>query len=177
MCAPEDPKYHPALRTLSIGVQNILMQDALGAVAVAAGVGVAVLGLAGVAGCSSGSASPVGSAGLTGVVAEAGESVIWVEADWADAEAAVSAALGKSELVKVRLKRPDPSRLVYTLRTSRDEPAVLTITRGEGVADPVPMFLTCSIGRFGDPRREREFLALVAQRLGELRGVEVAPIE
>lgn len=107
-----------------------------------------------------------------------GVSILRVEADWDDAEAAVSAALGKSELVKVRLERAGGSRLVYVLRTSRDEPAEFTITRGDrwGWADPVPLLLTCSIGRFGDPQREREFLALVAERLGQLRGVEVAPL-
>ncbi len=144
----------------------------------AAGVGVAVFGLAAVAGCSSDSASFAGKS-VVEVGVEAGESVIRVDADWVDVEAAVAVALGKSELVKVRLERPDPSRLIYTLRTSRDEPATLTIDRLDGpeTADPVRMRLACRVGRFGDTLREEVFLALVAARLEQLRGVEVAPLK
>jgi hypothetical protein len=99
-------------------------------------------------------------------------------ADWDDVRASVGAALGGSELVLVRLDAPEPDRLVYTLRTSRDEPASLTVQRLDppGAPDPVRLALTCSVGRFGDAAREREFLLLVAERLEQLKGVEVAPI-
>ncbi len=102
-----------------------------------------------------------------------------VSGDWDDIEAAVTGALGQSELVGVRLDRSDPARLVYTLRTSRDEPAVLAIARldAPGSPDPVRLGLACSVGRFGDAAREREFLGLVTARLEQLRGVEVAPLE
>lgn len=137
--------------------------------AVVGGVGLVVAG-----GCST------GQRGLPGVevVAAEGESAIRIEADWADVEAAVTAALGQSELVRVRLDRPDPSQVVYALRTSRDEPATLTIARldGPGALDPVRLRLVCRVGRFGDAAREGEFLALVADRLRQLRGVEVAPL-
>ena len=133
-----------------------------------------VLGLGVMPGCATGPARLPG----VEVVAEEGESALRVKADWADVEAAVTVALGKSELVKVRLERPDPSRLVYTLRTSRDEPATLTIDRLDGLetADPVRMRLGCRVGRFGDTPREGMFLSLVAERLEQLRGVEVAPL-
>lgn len=100
------------------------------------------------------------------------------QADWDDVRAAVTAALGKSELVLVRLDTPEPDQLAYTLRTSRDEPASLTVRRLDPAdsPDPVHLALTCSVGRFGDADREREFLALVAERLEQLKGVEVAPI-
>lgn len=109
----------------------------------------------------------------------AGAAATEVSADWDDIEAAVAGALGRSELVRVRLDRSDPGRLVYTLRTSRDEPAVLTIARLDtlGSPDPVRLGLTCSVGRFGDAAREREFLGLVAARLEQLRGVEVVPFD
>lgn len=109
----------------------------------------------------------------------AGAAAAEVSADWDDIEAAVAGALTQSELVRVRLDRPDSGRLVYTLRTSRDEPAVLTIARLDtpGVSDPIRLGLACSVGRFGDAAREREFLGLVAARLEQLRGVAVAPLE
>lgn len=97
-------------------------------------------------------------------------------ADWDDVRASVAGALGECDLVLVRLDTPRPGLLVYTLRSSRDEPAVLTVRRLDQEPDPVGLELTCSIGRFGDPERERDFLRLVADRLGQLRGVEVAPI-
>lgn len=107
-----------------------------------------------------------------------GPSTAGARADWDDIEASVTAALSKTELVFVRLTAPEPGRLVYTLRTSRDEPASLTVERLDppGVQDPVGLSLTCTVGRFGDPAREREFLDLVIKRLRQLRDVEVAPL-
>lgn len=135
---------------------------------------VAGFGLAGVGpvGCSGqGAAAPPSPL--------AGAAAAEVSADWDDIEAAVAGALGQSELVGVRLDRSDPDRLVYTLRTRRDEPAVLAVTRldSPGSPDPVRLGLACSVGRFGDAAREREFLGLVAARLEQLRGVAVAPLE
>lgn len=103
---------------------------------------------------------------------------IQVSGDWDDVRPAVTAALGKTELVLVTLDTPEPDRLEYTLRSSRDEPATLTIQRldPEGAPDPVRITMACSVGRFGDPSREGEFLALIADRLEQLKGVEVAPI-
>lgn len=123
-------------------------------------------------GCSSGQASESASP-----LARAAS--VDTSADWDDVGAAVAAALSESELVEVRADRSDPARLVDTLRTSRDEPAVLTVERLDepDSSGPVRLRVTCSIGRFGDPEREREFIALIVDRLERLRGVEVAPIE
>ena len=108
----------------------------------------------------------------------AGAATSEVLADWDDVEAAVSVALSNTELVKVGVNRADPARRVYTLRTSKDEPAGLTIERLGPLVDgePVTLLATCSIGRFGDAEREREFLGLIVRRLEQLRGVEVAPL-
>lgn len=99
-------------------------------------------------------------------------------ADWDDLQAAVGFALSRTELVRVSVLRPTEDRVEFRLRSSRDEPALLVAAREDGWrgGDPVSITLTCTVGRFGDPAREQQFLELVAERLGQLRGVEVAPI-
>ena len=100
-------------------------------------------------------------------------------ADWDDVEAAVSVALRRTELVLAAARRPEEGRMEFRLRSSRDEPGLLVVTRGVATGDggPVPMTLTCSVGRFGDVRSEQQLLAFVVERLTQLRGVEVAPIK
>ncbi|MBK7406185.1 MAG: hypothetical protein IPJ41_16665 [Phycisphaerales bacterium] len=98
--------------------------------------------------------------------------------DWDDISAAVAVSLSVSELVLVATESPDAGHRVYRLRSARDEPGVLVVERlspaDEG--DPVLLRLSCSVGRFGDPARERAVLERVSTRLGQLRGVEVSPI-
>ena len=102
-----------------------------------------------------------------------------IVADWDDLQAAVGFALSRTELVRVSVFRPTEDRVEFRLRSSRDEPGLLVATREDEWCggDPVTMTLTCTVGRFGDPAREQQFLELVAERLGQLRGVEVAPIK
>lgn len=99
-------------------------------------------------------------------------------ADWDDLHAAVGFALSRTEQVRVSVLRPSEDRVEFRLRSSRDEPGLLVATREDEWCggDPVTMTLTCTVGRFGDPAREHQFLALVVERLEQLRGVDVAPI-
>lgn len=100
-------------------------------------------------------------------------------ADWNDVEAAVTAALGRTDLVMVRVERPADDRVEFSLWSARDEPGQLVVTRGPRTEgdEAVPLELVCTVGRFGDPSREAELLALVVHRLGQLKGVEVAPLK
>ncbi|MDQ7012920.1 MAG: hypothetical protein Q9O74_03370 [Planctomycetota bacterium] len=98
-------------------------------------------------------------------------------ADWNDVEPAIGVALGRTELVKVRLERPTPDRIEVRLRSSRDEPGLLVVTRTAAGGDPVPMTLTCTIGRFGDPAREQQLIVYVVERLEQLKGVEFASVQ
>jgi hypothetical protein len=102
---------------------------------------------------------------------------VQTNADWDDLEPAVALALGRTELVRLRIDRPEPGRVEFVLRSSRDEPARLTAERlaPPDTPDPVDIRLTCTVGRFGDPARERQFLDLIVRRLTQLRGVETAP--
>jgi len=113
-------------------------------------------------------------------------------ADWDDVEPAIGVALGRTELVKVRIERPTPDRIEVRLRSSKDEPGLLVVTReaavaatiddraaepaADRIAESVPMTLTCTVGRFGDPAREQQLLAYVVERLEQLKGVEFSPV-
>lgn len=123
-----------------------------------------------------------GCAGISPAVAPrahapADASATTVEADWDDADASVKVALGQVGIASVGVDR-SPQRLDYRLRTPRDEPGSLTLERVDptDTVDPVEIRVTSSIGRFGDPERERELIERVAARLDQLRGVEVAPV-
>lgn len=134
-----------------------------------------VAALSGLTGCAG---RPTGGANTPLTVLRA-ESPVEVEtvADWNDVEPAVAVALGRTELVKAGTTQRTPTRLEIVLRSSRDEPGLLTVSREDADApDPVRMKLTCRVGRFGDPEQEREFLALVVERLGQLKGVDIAPV-
>ena len=97
-------------------------------------------------------------------------------ADWDDVEPAIGVALGRTELVKVGIERPTPDRIEVRLLSSQDEPGLLVVAREAAGPDPVPMTLTCTVGRFGDPAREGQLIAYVVERLEQLRGVEFAPV-
>lgn len=132
-----------------------------------------VLGISawGQPGCGSG---PGGSGG--GLRADAQRRM--ASGDWDDVSAAVAVSLSVAELVLVSTEDPEPTRRVFHLRSSRDEPAELVVERLSpvGAPDPVELRLSCTVGRFGDAARERAVLGRVAERLGQLRGVEVSPI-
>lgn len=98
-----------------------------------------------------------------------------------DIDAAVEVAVGRVEMSVVRTIRTsqDPHVLrIYELRAANDEPAVLKVRRA-GITienQPVTLELAASFGRFGNPERERALLDAVTRRLGQLAGVQVAPV-
>jgi len=128
------------------------------------------------AGCSS---SPFDSGWSTGSKATA-------IADWNDVDAAVSVASGKLSFSLESSETPDESTRRYRLLTVNDEPVDLEIVRGIGGAasasgssksfGPTTMTIQCRVGRFGDERKEEQFINAIRQRLGDLTGVDFAPI-
>ena len=61
---------------------------------------------------------------------------------------------------------------VFRLITVRDEPAWVIATSANGWADDraeQSISLRAKVGRFGDERRERRLVRLIADRLGDLR--------
>lgn len=86
-------------------------------------------------------------------------------------------------MAPVRLASSTPLERVYELVTIHDEPVVLRARRDRDFpglvpaeAPPQPLELCARVGRTGDPARERLLLDAVARRLGQLAGVDYAPI-
>ena len=116
-----------------------------------------------------------------------------VQGDRNDIETSVGYGLGQLGIASLRVDRPSPDVLIYFLKTSRDEPGVLRIeiietkqgrslegraaTDQPSVRGPVRIRMFCTIGRFGDALRERKLMAAIGRRLGELAGVDVAPVQ
>lgn len=96
-----------------------------------------------------------------------------VRADWDDLDAAVDVAQEWAELGLLRAKRGE-RRSVYTFITVREEPATLIAERVGGGR----IRLSASAGRAGgDEEQSARLLRAVARRLGQLEGVDVAPVE
>lgn len=127
-------------------------------------------------GCSS---SPFDSGWSTGTKVTA-------IADWNDVDAAVSVASGKVSYSMETSETPDDSTKRYRLLTVTDEPVDLEIVRGIGGSasasgsgksfGPTSMTIQCRVGRFGDARKEEQFVNAIRQRLGDLTGVDFAPV-
>jgi hypothetical protein len=136
------------------------------------------------------------------------DSTLGVEADWNDIDAAVAVAVGRVEMAVVSAnprRSPFPeadgaTSRTFELKTVRDEPAWLLITRGDTTpgADPrhrammdaldtapapstppAPEMLVmrARVGRFGHAERELALLRAVAHRLEQLKGVETFPVD
>ncbi|MDX2117722.1 MAG: hypothetical protein SFY96_06015 [Planctomycetota bacterium] len=131
------------------------------------------------AGCSS---SPLDSGWSSGSKATA-------VADWNDVDAAVSVASEKMSFALESSETPDETTRRYRLLTTADEPVDVEVLRGVGGSatgssfgsgdqrfGPTSLTLRCRVGRFGDERREQQFLNAMRQRLGDLMGVDVAPV-
>lgn len=135
-----------------------------------------VLGACGVlAGCAADRSVPAG------VPAEEGG--VLVNGDWDDVDAAVEAAVSKVQMTVVSSDDGEGSGpWVYQLVTITDEPARLVVRRPPGSAAPArvrgteTLQIEASVGRFGNPRQERALIAALRERLGDLAGVDFAPI-
>ncbi|MBX3315514.1 MAG: hypothetical protein KF902_01475 [Phycisphaeraceae bacterium] len=89
-----------------------------------------------------------------------------------DINISIDAALARAGIAPVAIEnRPDGSR-VWELRNARDEPGELIVRVGipESEGGPIPVEMTCRIGRFGDPETERLILESAAKRMEQLRG-------
>jgi len=100
-------------------------------------------------------------------------------ADWNDLDAAADVAAQRTELVVLRTTSPDPCTRRYDLLSVSGEPGTLIVTRPhpcDGPGESIPLTIEATIGRFGDPRRERILLNAFTARLADLHGVDFAPI-
>lgn len=92
-----------------------------------------------------------------------------------DISAAVSRAITELSLAPLRVQTPGPGQIEYELISSNDEPGWLRI-RFDASADDPPsaarrardISLEASIGRFGDPARQRRFLDSISRNLRTL---------
>lgn len=105
-----------------------------------------------------------------------------LSADWDDVDAAVGVAVGAAEAAVTGARTNGPDERVYYLRTVADEPGILVVSRSPepaGAAGSAPSNITLrtSIGRFGNPDRERRLLEAVARRLTDLRGRQYSPLD
>lgn len=102
-------------------------------------------------------------------------SVMEAEGDWEDLAASVQVGAEQSEMAIVRQPKhvaDSPAR--FELVTNLNEPVVLKAERAGESAKKIT--LTAAVGRFGDQGRERALLRRIARRLGDLYGVEFAPV-
>lgn len=98
-----------------------------------------------------------------------------VTADWDDLEAGAVTAAAKTESVVLGSDQPSPGEVVFEIGSIRDEPVELRARRvgpPDTPGGPVDIELTCYYGPFGDARQQQRFLDALAQRLGDLRGVD-----
>jgi hypothetical protein len=108
-----------------------------------------------------------------------------VDADWNDIDASVDVAASKAEMAVVAKDSASAHERTFELRTIRDQPAWLVITRaakpgsaaGEGGGEGVEFSMRCTVGYFGDKPEEERLLRALKQRLEELRGVETRPLD
>jgi hypothetical protein len=101
--------------------------------------------------------------------------------DWDDLPAAIVAAASRHELAQTGSESPEAGVRRFTLVSVRSEPIEVVARRVGGTPGEEPALeLTGSWGRFPDTYESRDRLARllksVADRLGQLNGVDVAPI-
>jgi hypothetical protein len=112
-----------------------------------------------------------------------------VNADYDDIDAAVAVAAGKNEMAVLWSNQRSESPRRFYLKTVRDEPVYLFIGRQPSFEPPRPsqrnqtgakppedLVMRCTVGRWGDDRREEDLLDAIEDRLDELRGKDAAPI-
>src|SRR5262245_62075010 len=89
-------------------------------------------------------------------VAATSPGALTVRGDWDDVDAALEAALSRSEMAILRRSEESPDKLYFELITIRSEPGSLTVTRDHGAGDQlIPIHLEARIGHFGEPASEQ----------------------
>lgn len=129
------------------------------------------------AGCGGGAWNGPGAGQITAGQTSPGRAIL--TADWNDLDAAADVAAGRAQLAILRATSPDPCTRRYELTSVRGEPGALTVTRPHPCDTPgesIPLTIEATLGRFGDPPRERTLLNAFTSRLADLHGVEFAPI-
>lgn len=105
-------------------------------------------------------------------------------ADWNDIDAAVEVGAGQNEMAVVSTESPSEDERVFELRTAGAEPGRVVARRsgvmqasGAKSVGPQAIDLQAQVGRFGDSKREKRLIASIRKRLGDLTGVDWAPID
>lgn len=131
------------------------------------------VGMGGGGGCSS-SARP----GPSGAAVSDGVARLTVQGDWNDLDAAVEVGAGQAECVMYgKTRKVSETHRRYDLKHVSGRRFVLTATRGSANKDEnIPITLECPIAAASSGAVEDQLLALIARRLRDLRGVDVATI-
>lgn len=92
-----------------------------------------------------------------------------------DIDISVDAGLARAGVAPVGMDVLADGTRVWELRTARDEPGEVVVKIGvaEREGGPVPVEMSCRVGRFGDPETEALILRSAAERLEQLRGRDV----
>jgi len=95
--------------------------------------------------------------------------------DWNDVDSAVIWGVNNAEWVIHRQWDVDAQTRLYELRNSEGVSAHLRLHRPPANAID-QLEITATVGPIGDAAAERELISVVARRLNQLHGVEVAPL-
>lgn len=123
---------------------------------------------------------------LANVAAGPNETSTEAVGDWDDLGAALGIGLGKLNLAVVDSASPAPGVITLSLVDVLDRPATLRVERamneaagaaaqGVGGRAPQTIRIAAAFTRIRDLEREKLLVAAIAQRFGELRGVDIAP--
>lgn len=103
--------------------------------------------------------------------------------DWNDVVASVDGVIGDHEMAVLEGPVQEENTLRYELTSATDEPVELVFTRElspptapRGSAGSEPIRVTARVGHLGDAARERSLIADIRARLGDLAGVDTAPL-
>lgn len=133
--------------------------------------------LAGLHGCGS---VPAPTTRPRGVVTT-GPSESLVTGDWNDVYAAIQTALGQNEGALLSRSESDTEQ-TFEFSLITDDRGTLTARRDSPAPKfnapdpaPIPIHLSCSVGLFGNPAKERAILDATKRRIEQLAGVDWAP--
>lgn len=138
----------------------------------AAVLGASMLGPAILGGCASGDGT---------VLFGSGERAVAI-GDWDDLDDAVSVGARKCEMALLSAREEGDDVRIYELLTAGDEPAravlrrVAALDRSALGTDAEGIQIEAFVGRFGDADRERGLVSAIRARLGDLAGVDFAPV-